>query len=58
MSWSILTDVPSGVDIVYDNQGRRWEREDSDWVTYSSYMQRWSTAITDLSGWGPYVTTT
>lgn len=55
--WRVLTDVPKGIDTAYDNQGRQWEREGTDWVTYSSFVQRWSTAITDLSGWGPYITT-
>lgn len=53
--WRVLTDVPRGINVVYDNQDRRWEREGNDWVTYSSYIQRWSTAVTDLSGWGPFV---
>lgn len=54
VGWSALMDIPARVTVVYDNQGRKWEREGGDWVTYSAYTQRWSTAVTDLSGWGPF----
>lgn len=56
--WATLMDVPAEVAEVQDNQGRKWEREGTDWVTYSSFIQRWSSAITDLSGWGPFRRTT
>lgn len=52
--WATLMEIPRGVSEVRDNQGRTWEREGDDWATYGSYNQRWSTAITDLSGWGPF----
>lgn len=54
MAWPTLMDIPDTVDEAYDNQGRKWEREGWDWVTYGSFIQRWSTAVTDLSGWGPF----
>lgn len=54
--WRTLMDIPNHVTEVYDNQGRLWEREPGDWVTYGSYIQRWSRAVTDLSGWGPFTT--
>lgn len=52
--WRTLMDIPPDVAEVYDNQGRLWEREGADWATYGSYIQRLSTAVTDLSGWGPF----
>lgn len=52
--WRTLMDIPPEISDVHDNQGRTWEREGADWVTYGSYTQRWSTAVTDLSGWGPF----
>lgn len=54
IEWRTLMDIPPEISDVHDNQGRTWEREGADWVTYASYTQRWSTAVTDLSGWGPF----
>lgn len=53
--WPTLMEIPRTVDVVYDNQLREWERDGDDWVTYGSFIQRWSTAVTDLSGWGPFI---
>ena len=52
--WRTLADVPRSINFVYDNQARLWEREGNDWVTYGSFIQRLNTAVTDLSGWGPF----
>jgi hypothetical protein len=52
--WPTLMDVTPGVNCVLDNQDRLWERGGDDWVTYGSFIQRWSAALTDLSGWGPF----
>lgn len=52
--WRTLMDIPTEISDVHDNQGRLWEREGTDWVTYGSFIQRLSTAVTDLSGWGPF----
>lgn len=52
--WTTLQDVPPEVSRVHDVLDRLWERDGDDWVTYGSFVQRLSTAVTDLSGWGPF----
>lgn len=52
--WTTLQDVPPEVSRVHDVLDRLWERDGDDWVTYGSFVQRWSAAKTDLAGWGPF----
>ena len=52
--WDRLADVPGHVSAVHDSVGRLWRRDGDDWFTSAAYSQRLSTAVTDLSGWGPF----
>ena len=52
--WDRLADVPGHVSAVHDSMGRLWQRDGYDWFTSAAYSQRLSTAVTDLSGWGPF----